>query len=131
MVLCLDNLGNIAHSGFCAPDYDFVVKTKSCISLICNAVYWVATDWDFCNVPCGIGKSSREITCESPLKIESDSACYHLPTLATEKICNTHVGTLELYFESNHKLNSCLYKFYFVTKLWTCIEMLEEITTLL
>ena len=75
----------------CGGDYDLVVNIKPCVSLICDAVYWDVTEWDFCNVPCGVGKVSREITCKSPSKIEPDSACYHLPTPPTEKICNTHV----------------------------------------
>jgi hypothetical protein len=95
----LDNLGNIAHSDLCGPDYDLVAKIKPCISLICNAVYWDVNDWDFCNVPCGIGKSFREITCTSLLRIESDSACYNLPTPITEKICNTHVRSIVFIFQ--------------------------------
>ena len=108
LVLCLDNMGNLAHSGFCGPDYDLVEQIKPCISLTCNAVYWDVNDWEFCNVPCGIGTSTRQVTCRSALQIQPDSACFHLPTPSNEKICNSHV---RLYLHFNVILRYI--KFYF------------------
>jgi len=90
-VLCLDNLGNIAHSTLCGLEYDLVIKTQMCNSQTCNATYWDIMNWEFCNVPCGMGVKSRYVICRSLLHIEMDSACYHLPLPTTQKICNTHV----------------------------------------
>jgi hypothetical protein len=90
LVLCLDNLGNIAHSKLCGPEYDLVVNTQMCVSQTCNATYWDVMNWEFCNVPCGMGVRSREVICRSSLGIEMDSKCYYLPLPTTQKFCNTH-----------------------------------------
>lgn len=91
-MLCLDNLGNIAHPGLCGSEFDLVVRNKMCISQTCNATYWDVTNWEFCNVPCGMGKSSRDTICRSLLQFETESSCYHLSPPITEKTCNTHVS---------------------------------------
>lgn len=87
----MDNLGNVAHLSHCGLEMEDVEKSRPCHMGQCNATYWDAMDWEFCNVPCGGGKSFREIICRSQFQIAKDSDCSQLPPPMMEKVCNTHV----------------------------------------
>ncbi|XP_073391218.1 uncharacterized protein [Physcomitrium patens] len=89
-VMCMDNLGNVAHLSHCGLEMEDVEKSRPCHMGQCNATYWDAMDWEFCNVPCGGGKSFREIICRSQFQIAKDSDCSQLPPPMMEKVCNTH-----------------------------------------